>query len=353
MSKQMGVEFGRGAALVMAAAAMLSVATGGAVSAQAQDYKVKGSWAIGGDGGWDYLKIDPMTHLLYITRGGRVQIVDMGSGKLAGEITGLKGTHGVVFDGDGKYGYISDGGANQVVVFDRKTHAVVTKIDTTGPNPDAIAFEPTSKRVFTFNGRGKNSTVIDTATNKVIATIALPGKPEFAQPDGKGAIFVNIEDTSQMVRIDAAAAKVTATWPLAPCEEPSGLAIDTAHELLFAVCDNQKMAVVNGEKGTIVATPSIGKGPDAAGYDARQAIAFSSNGEGSLTLVKQSTPDTYEVLQTLPTKAGARTMTVDETTGDVYVVTADFGPRPAATAENPHPRPSIASNSFVVLKIGR
>jgi DNA-binding beta-propeller fold protein YncE len=337
----------------MVAAAVAAVMVCGAAAAEAQGpYKVEQTWKIGGDGGWDYLKVDPATHLLYITRGSRVQIVDPSSGKLAGEITGLKGTHGVVFDGEGKYGYISDGGANQVVVFDRQSHAIVTRIDTTGPNPDAIAYEPTTKRVFTFNGRGKNSTVIDTATGKVVATIALPGKPEFALPDGKGAIFVNIEDTSQMVKIDAAAAKVTATWPLAPCKEPSGMAIDTATERLFSVCDNKTMVVVNGETGTVVATPSIGEGPDAAGYDAANHVAFSSNGEGSLTVVSQKSADSYAVLQTLPTRRGARTMTLDDS-GNVYVVTADFGPRPAATADNPHPRPSIVPNSFVVLKIGR
>ena len=339
--------------LVLAIVVTLSLPIAVFAADDSGPYKVQATWAIGGDGGWDYLKIDPATHLLYITRGGRVQIVDLSSGKLAGEITGLKGTHGVAFDGAGKYGYISDGGANQAVVFDRNSHEIVARIDTTGQNPDAIAFEPTTKRVFTFNGRGKNSTVIDSATNKVVATIALPGKPEFAQPDGKGAIFANIEDTSQLVRIDAASAKVTATWSLAPCDSPSGLAVDPAHERLFAVCDNQKMVVINGESGTIVATLSIGKGPDAAGYDAANAVAFSSNGEGNLTVVSQKSADTYGALQTLTTKPGARTMTVDEASGTVYMVTAEFGPRPAPTAENPRPRPAIVPNSFVVLKIGR
>ena len=183
------------------------------------------------------------------------------------EITGFKGVHGVALDSTGKYGYISDGGSNNVAVFDRGTHKVTQTIET-GTNPDGILFEPKTERIFAFNGRSKNATVIDTHTNKVVETIALPGKPEFPRADGKGTVFVNIEDTSQIARIDAATAKVTALWSIAPCEEPSGMAIDLAHNRLFSVCGNKQMAVVDSTSGKVVASPAIGSGPDAAAFDA-------------------------------------------------------------------------------------
>jgi YVTN family beta-propeller protein len=326
--------------------ALLSAADNGS------PYKVQQTWTIGGDGGWDYLTVDSTARLLYIARGNRVQIVDLRTGKLAAEIPGFKGTHGVTLDSSGKFGYISDGGGNTVSVFDRATRQVTATIEA-GTNPDGILFEPKTERVFAFNGRSKNATVIDTHTNKVVATIPLGGKPEFPRADGKGNIFVNIEDTGQISRIDAANAKVTATWSLTGCEEPSGMAIDLAHNRLFSVCGNNKMMVVDAATGKVVATPAIGKGPDAAGFDADHSVAFSSNGEGTLTVLSQKSPDTYEPLQTLTTKPGARTMAVDPATGNVYTVTADFGPRPAVTPENPRPRPAILPNSFTVLVIGR
>ncbi len=315
-------------------------------------YKIQQTWTIGGDGGWDYLTVDSKARLLYIARGNRVQIVDLQTGKLAAEIPGFKGTHGVALDEAGKFGYISDGGSNTVAVFDRATRQVTATIDA-GTNPDGIVFEPRTERVFAFNGRSKDATVIDTHTNKVVATIPLSGKPEFPRVDGKGNVFVNIEDTSEISRIDAASAKVLATWKLAGCEEPSGMAIDIAHNRLMSVCGNNVMAVVDSMSGKVVATPAIGKGPDAAGFDSPKAIAFSSNGEGTLTILSQKSADVYEPLQVLATKAGARTMAVDTATSKVYTVTADFGPRPAATPENPRPRPAILPNSFVVLVIGR
>ena len=334
------------------ALAFLSGSTTTQAADSAGPYKVQQTWKVGGDGGWDYLTVDSAAKLLYIARGNRVQIVDLQSGKLATEITGFKGVHGVAFDSTGKYGYISDGGSNNVAVFDRSTHKVTQTIDA-GTNPDGILFEPKTERIFAFNGRSKNATVIDTHTNKVVETIALPGKPEFPRADGKGTVFVNIEDTSQIARIDAATAKVTALWSIAPCEEPSGMAIDLAHNRLFSVCGNKQMAVVDSTSGKVVASPAIGNGPDAAAFDATHALAFSSNGEGTLTILSQKSANEYSLLQTLATKQGARTMTLDPATGTVYTVSADFGPRPAATTENPRPRPPILPDSFVVLVVGR
>ncbi len=205
-------------------------------------------WTIGGEGGWDYLTSDPKAHRLYVTHGPRVEVLDTDSGKVVGSITGLKGTHGVALDDSGKYGYVSDGGANVVVVFDRATLATVASIPA-GTNPDGIMFEPVTKTVWAFNGRSNNATVIDTAQRKVVATIPLDGKPEFPVADGKGTVFVNIESKNEIVRLDAADKKITATWPLANCESPSGLAIDPAGRRLFAVCDGGKMAVVECELG--------------------------------------------------------------------------------------------------------
>jgi YVTN family beta-propeller protein len=313
-------------------------------------YSVEDRWKVGGEGGWDYLVADSSVQRLYITHGGRVEVLEAATGKSIGAITGLKGTHGVALDDSGRYGYISDGGANAVVVFDRKSLQTVTSISA-GTNPDGIVFEPVTKTVWAFNGRSKNVTVIDTNTQKVIATVALPGKPEFPVADGKGFIFDNIEDKNAIVRLDAKDPKVTATWSVTPCESPSGLAIDRAGRRLFAVCDEKKMAVVNADTGKVIATPAIGDGPDAAGYDSKSNLAFSSNGEGTVTIVDASN-GSYKVKQTLATQQGARTMTLDPVTGKIYVVTAQFGPRPAATASNPRPRPAIVPDSFTVIVAG-
>ena len=315
-----------------------------------QPYQIVDHWKIGGAGGWDYLLADPGAHRLYVTHGPRVEVLDTDTGKVVGAITGLKGTHGVALDPDGKFGYISDGGANAVVVFDRQTLAIVASIPT-GANPDGITYEPVTKTVWAFNGRSKNVTVIDTASRTVTATIALPGKPEFPQADGKGHVFDNIEDKNTIVRLDATSKTVTATWPLAGCDSPSGMAIDREHSRLFSVCDGKKMAVVDAGTGKVLALADIGDGPDAAGYDDKRELAFSSNGEGSLTVVDAKSG--YHALEQLPTIKGARTMSYDSAKDRIYVVTADLGPRPDPSAANPHPRPSIVPDTFQVLVIGR
>ncbi len=319
----------------------------------ADTYKVQDIWNLGGDGGWDYLTMDPDAHLLYITRGTRVMVVDVQTGKLLTEIPGFEGIHGVALDSAGKYGYVSDGRANMVRVFDRATRQIVTSIPV-DQGPDSIVFEPVHKYVFSMNGHGKSTSVIDTASNKVIATIPLPGRPEFAGADGKGAIFVNIEDKNELARIDAATLKVAATWPLAPCESPSGIAIDPVNRRSFSVCDGKTMAVTDLDTGKVVATPAIGQGPDAAGFDPERGLVFSSNGQdGTLTVLHQDSPESYSLVATVPTKRGARTMALDPSTGKVYLVTADFGPRPAPTPTNPRPWPTILPGTFTVLVVGK
>ena len=315
-----------------------------------QPYKVVDRWAIGGSGGWDYLLADAPQHRLYLSHNTRVEVVDTRTGKPVGALTGFKGTHGIALDNDGAFGYISDGGGNAVTVFDRRTLAVVAKIDA-GTNPDGIAYEPSTRTVWAFNGRSQNVTVIDTVTRTVAATIALPGKPEFPQVDGKGNVFVNIEDKNSLVRLSAAGRKLLNTWPLHGCESPSGLAYDASGERLFSVCDNKMMAVTDAKTGAPLSLVPIGSGPDAAGFDGKNGLAFSSNADSTLTIV--DTRHKYAVLQTLTTVPGARTMTYDSAEDRIYLSSASYGPAPAATAAAPRPRPQVLPNTFTILVVGR
>ena len=248
---------------LLAAVVMVGVGIGAAWAQQ--PYKILDHWKVGGTGGWDYLLDDPASHLLYVTHGPRVEVIDTNTGKIIAAITDLKGTHGIALDNEGKFGYISDGGSNDVVVFDRKTFKTVATVPA-GTNPDGIVFDPATKTVWAFNGRSSNVTVIDATTNQVAATIAVPGKPEFPVADGRGSVYDNIESLNEIVRFDAKSKTLTATWKLADCESPSGLAMDREHRRLFAVCDGKKMAVVDADTGKQIATAPIGDGPDAAGF---------------------------------------------------------------------------------------
>ena len=250
-------------------------------------------------------------------------------------------------------GFTSNGRANSLTVFDLKTLKPVEEIKVTGENPDAILYDPATKRVFTFNGRSENATVIDAVTGKVVETIPLGGKPEFATADFEGRVYVNLENKSQVVAIDSRKAAVEHKWPLTPCEEPSGMAIDRAHRRLFIGCDNKLMAIVDATNGKVVATVPIGEGVDANGFDPGPALAYSSNGDGTLTVVHEDAPDKFTVIANVPTKPRARTMAVDEKTHRVLLVTADFGPSPSPTADQPHPRPPMVSDTFTVLVVGR
>jgi YVTN family beta-propeller protein len=323
-----------------------------ATSATAEKpFEIEQKWTIGGTGGWDYLTADPTTHRLYIAHMTRVDVVDTTNGKVIGAIEGLARCHGIIIAPDGKTGFVSDGGANDVVVFDTSNFATLTKIPA-GTNPDGMAYEGSTNTVWAFNGASKNVTVIDVASRKVVGTVALPGKPEFPQSDDQGTVFVNIEDKNSIVRLDAKTEKITATWPLAGCDSPSGLAFDKQGGRLFSVCDGKKMVVTDSRTGKSLATPTIGDGPDAAGYDAGKRLAFSSNGDGTLSVVDASKA-TYPVVQTLPTMKGARTMALDPSSGKIYTVSAKFGATPAATATAPHPRPATLPDTFTVLVIGQ
>jgi YVTN family beta-propeller protein len=333
-------------ALILFALALIAAP---ALLAAQQPYKIIDHWKLGGEGGWDYLLVDSAIHRLYLTHGARVDVVDTQSGKPVGSIAGLHGTHGIALDDAGKFGYISDGAGNAVVVFDRATLAAVATIPA-GQNPDGIIFEPATQTVWAFNGRSKDVSVIDTATRKVVATIPLPGKPEFPAVDGKGLVFDNIEDKSEVVRIDAKTKKLT-EWP-SGCESPSGLAFDVTGAKLFPVCDGKKMSVIDSNTGKLIANPTIGDGPDAAGYDAAHKLAFASSGDGTLSVIDTAAPG-YPTIESLPTQRGARTMAYDAGSDRIYLVTAEFGPKPDPTPENPRPRAPILPGTFVVLVVGR
>ena len=319
------------------------------LSAQ-KPFAVEDHWKVGGQGGWDYLLDDSPAQRLYVTHGTRVEVVDTTSGRVTGTIDGLNGSHGITLDTNGRTGYISDGGSNEVIVFDRATLAKLGSV-ATGTNPDGIIFEPKTNSVLTLNGGSNDATLIDAATRKVVATLSLPGKPEFPTVDGSGSVFVNIEDKNEIVRLDLRTRTITATWPLSGCESPTGMAIDVAGHRLFSVCD-RRMSIIDFRTGRSLATPAIGAGADAAIYDPKQHIAFSSNGQsGTLTVVDAGKPG-YAILQTLKTQISGRTMAFDSERNKLYVVVAELGSRPAATPANPHPRPAIVPGTFTILVIG-
>ncbi|MEO8127561.1 MAG: YncE family protein [Bryobacteraceae bacterium] len=321
------------------------------VIAASNGYRSMGRISIGGDGGWDYLTVDSEARRLYVSHATHVAVVDLDSEKVVGDIPDTPGVHGVAIARALNRGYTSNGRANNVTVFDLQTLKLVAQV-ATGQNPDAIWYDSASNKVFTFNGRSKDATVIDAATNQVAATIPLGGKPEFPAADGHGKIYVNIEDTHEIAEIDVAKLSVTKRYVLSGCEDPSGLAMDSKSRRLFSVCGNKVMAVSDPDSGKVVASLPIGAGADGAGFDADLGLAFSSNGEGSLTVVHK-VAGKYEVMETVKTQRSARTMAIDPKTHKIYLSAAELGPAPAPTAQQPRPRPQPLPGTFGVLVIGR
>jgi DNA-binding beta-propeller fold protein YncE len=307
---------------------------------------------LGGEGGWDYLYCDSKARRIYISRGTHVMVVDADSAALLGDIPNTNGVHGIAIADDMDKGFISDGRDNNVTIFDPKTLKVVGTAPA-GKNPDAIIYDPASKRVFAFNGASKDATAIDGKAGTVVGTIPLGGKPEFAAADEKGHVFVNIEDTSEIVKFDSNKLAVESRWKITSGEEPSGLALDRKHRRLFSVCSNKMMAIVNADTGKLITTVPTGDGTDAAGFDPETGYAFASNGEGTLTVVHEDSPDKFSVVENVPTQARARTMTLDIKTHQVYLVTAEFGAAPAPTAQQPRPRPPMVPGSFTLLIMSR
>ncbi len=328
----------------------LSVAT--AASAAAPGYHVTQRVPLGGTGGWDYLAVDGAARRLYVSRGTHVAVVDLKTDKQVGDIMDTPGVHGIALAPELGRGFISCGGAASALIFDLKTLKVLGQVKT-GAGPDAIVYDPSSRRVFTFNGRGEDTTAFNAATGELAGTLPLGGKPEFAAADGKGKIYVNIENTSEVAEIDTAKLAVLRRFSIKPGEEPSGLALDAKRGLVFSGCRNKLMTVLDLHTGKVVTTVPIGAGVDGAGYDPATGDVFSSNGEGTLTVFRISGSLKPESVHTVPTQRGARTMAIDPETHGVYLPTAQFGPAPAPTAEDPHPRPAIVKDSFVVLVVGR
>ncbi|MGA9623239.1 MAG: YncE family protein [Bryobacteraceae bacterium] len=316
----------------------------------AEGYKVLNKIKIGGAGGWDYVALDNTNRRIYASHSNIVEVIDPDAGKVFGQITQLHGVHGIAIAPELNKGFISNGQSNSVTVFDLKTLAKLGE-PATGQNPDAICYEPKTQRVFTFNGRSNDSTAIDAKTNEIVATFPLNGKPEFCVADGAGKLYNNLEDKSEVIEIDAAKPAVTRRMSLAPAEGPSGLAIDVKNKKLFSVCDNKMMAVTDIATMKVIATPAIGAGPDAAGFDPGLGLAFSSNGEGTLTIVKLVNGK-YEAVDTVATERGARTMTVDPKLHRVYLLAAEYGPAPEAK-EGKKGRPPVLPDSFHVLVVGK
>jgi DNA-binding beta-propeller fold protein YncE len=316
----------------------------------AEGYKVLNKIKIGGSGGWDYVAFDNVNRRIYASHGTAVEVIDADAGKVVGQITQLHGVHGIAIASELNKGFISNGQSNSVTVFDLKTLAKLGE-PATGQNPDAICYEPKTQRVFTFNGRSNDSTAINAKNNEIVATFPLEGKPEFCAVDGAGKIYNNLEDKSEVIEIDAAKPAVLRRVSLAPAEGPSGLAIDVKNKKLFSVCDNKMMAVIDIATMKVIATPAIGSGPDAAGFDPVLGVAFSSNGEGTLTVVNLVNGK-YEAVDTVTTERGARTMTVDPKLHRVYLLAAEYGPAPEAK-EGKKGRPAVLPDSFHVLVVGK
>jgi DNA-binding beta-propeller fold protein YncE len=322
-----------------------------AAAETAQNYAVVRTMLLGGDGGWDYVFADSGARRVYIARATLFMVVDLDSGKLVGEIPDTPGAHGVAVVPDLGIGFTTNGRENMSSVFDLKTLKVSEKIKT-GEGPDAIVYDPASGNIFVMNGHGKGATVIDPKSRKVVATIALSGKPETPVADGKGRVYVNIEDKNSIAVVDSKDNKVIAEWPMAGCDEPSGLDMDRDAGDLFAACGNKVMAIVDSKTGKLITTIPTGDGSDGLAFAPKAKVAVTSNGEGNMSFVGKR-DGKYVLIENVPTKKGARTITFDAATGQMLTVSADLGPAPKPSPENPRGRPLPLPNSFVVIAVGK
>lgn len=337
------------AAVVVALTGLASASPARAGSV-APKYGLLKTFAIGGDGGWDYLSDDSAAHRLYVSRATHVMVIDTRKGNVVGDIPNTDGVHGIAIDRKDGFGFVSCGKANAVTVFSLADDSTVATV-TVGTKPDCIIYDPFTDAVFAIDGGSHDATVIDGASHTVKATIPLDGKPEYAVSDGDGKVYVNIEDKSEIQEIDAVKLTAAPAWSIAPCESPSGLAMDRVSRRLFSVCDNGMMAVVDADSGRVVATPAIGEGPDACAFDPAFRLAFSPNGhDGTITVVHEDTPDTYTVIQTVTTQKSARTFALDPANHHLYM-SAGTALAPPADA-SPHTHATIVPGSFVILDVG-
>jgi DNA-binding beta-propeller fold protein YncE len=333
----------------LAALTACAHAPSAATATSTASYAVVRQFAIGGEGRWDLLAVDAPRHHLFLSRSDHVDIVDTVSGARLGALTGTDGVHGIAIAPALMRGYATNGHSDSVTEFDLATFARIRDIPVSGHSPDAVLFDAGSGRLFVFNAHSNNASVIDPASGKEIATLAFDGNPELPVADGRGHVFVNIEDKGQLVRIDANAMNVLDTWQLAGCEEPTGLALDSAHARLFSACHNHVMAVTDANDGRQIAQVAIGDGPDGAEFDAQRQLLFIPTGKsGALTIVHEDDPDHYRIMQTLTTQISARTIALDPQTHRLYLPAARFAPQPEGSKE----RPPMLPDSFTVLEIG-
>jgi len=318
-----------------------------AAPAAAQNYTITHTYKLGGDGGWDYLALDTAGHRLFIARQDRVMVVDPATGKLLGEIPGLNRAHGIAFAYAAGHGFATSGADSTVTMFDLKTLQVLKRTKA-AIDDDAVLFDPATGHIFTMNGDAKSSSVLDAQSGALLGTIDLGGGPEFGVSVGDGKLYINIEDASEVVEVDAAAMKVTRRWSIKPCESPSGLAIDRVHHRLFSGCRNGTMGISDAEGGKLVTTVPIGRGVDACRFDEGSGLAFASNGDGTLTVIHEDSPDKYTVVGNVTTMRGARTMEIDLTTHRVFTASAEFGPLPAGQR-----RPPVLPGTFALLELDR
>jgi YVTN family beta-propeller protein len=334
-----------GSLIVLLGFSQLSVA-----QLKPSEYFLAHKFQLEGDGFWDYLAADEPNNRLFISHGMMVQVINASDGTLLGTIPDTKGVHGIALAPELNKAYISCGRDSSVTIIDYTTLAFIKKVMVTGSNPDAILYDPFSQKVFAYNGRTGNATVIDAKTDKVVATIPLDGKPEFSQTDGKGRVYVNNEDKSRINVINAQTLKVETSWSLAPGEEPSGLALDNVNHRLFAVCGNKLMIILDANTGQFITSLPIGDGCDGVAYDPVLKRAYSSNGEGTMTTVQEESPNQFKVLENVPTQRGARTICVNKLTHHLYLSTAEFE-EVQPTADNTHPRPKLKPGTFTILDI--
>jgi DNA-binding beta-propeller fold protein YncE len=316
----------------------------------ASGYHIVSKVPVPGDGGWDLVTCDSQARRLYISHSTQTQIMDIDQLKLVGQVEGTNGVHGIALAPELGRGFITAGRDNRVMIIDLKTLKSLGTVPT-GENPDVILYDPASGRVFAFNGRADSATIFKAATGEPLVTLPLGGKPEFGVADGHGSVFVNLEDKNQLVKINSRAMAVEQRWPLAPCEEPSSMALDSATARLFIGCGNKTLVAVDASTGKVVANVPIGGHVDATVFDPEAKLVITSNGEGTLTVIHEDTPDAYQVVQTVPTQQGARTLSLDTMTHRLFLPVAALGPPPPPTSAQPHPRPSIVPGTFAILVI--
>jgi hypothetical protein len=331
---------------------VLLLAQGLQAQAPAQ-YHITHTYVLGGDGSWDYVTPDPARQRVFIGRQNRVMVVDERDGRLLGEVMEIRGAHGVALAESSHHGFATSGNDSSVVMFDPTTFQVLGRIPA-AEDADAIIYDAVSNRVFTFNGDAHSSTVVDPGAGRLVTNIALGGKPESGVSAGNGKVYVNIVDSAEVVEIDSRSLTVTRRWSTAPCRQPVAMAIDTAHHRLFSGCRSGLMAVSDYDAGRVVATAPIGAGVDGAAFDADAGDVFTSNADGTLSVIHQDGPDQYHVVENVQTAPGARNMGLDPITRRLYIVTARFGPAPTeVTPANPRRRPPVIPGSFMMMVVER